>query len=73
MRLALVEGTADSALVYGVTAEGTFTPEPIRIGRIFGDLVAVAAGLEGIDTVVVAGAPYLRFTADSIIVDRGQE
>ncbi|MBN1761432.1 MAG: hypothetical protein JW863_24120 [Chitinispirillaceae bacterium] len=66
----LVGGHGDSATVYAVDSESRFSPVPVIIGRLFGDLAAITTGLDGIDTVVVTGAPYLRLTAENITIAR---
>jgi RND family efflux transporter MFP subunit len=57
---ALVEADGDSAHVFVVAAGGDrATRRAVRIGRIVGDAVAIASGVETGEWVVVRGAAYL--------------
>lgn len=67
---ALAEGWSDSGIVYSPGTGTSFTALPIVIERLFGNLIAVSSGLEGIDTIVTTGAPYLRFASEKITIAR---
>lgn len=60
---ALLEGEDDSAVVYSVTRDAAGVPRARRhavsVGMLAGDDAAVTAGLDGVDSVVAAGAGYL--------------
>lgn len=74
----LLEADGDSAVIYSAAhrpaAAGT-EPAPladlvarrhrVRFGLLQGDQAAISAGLDGVDQVVTAGAPYLR---DGVLV-----
>ena len=70
---ALAEGNADSALVYAVCPGDSFKAVSIAVERIFGDFAVVRSGLDGIDTVVTTGAPYLRYASEKIVIARNRE
>jgi RND family efflux transporter MFP subunit len=58
---ALVEAGGDRGFVFVLEGGGrSVRKAPIRIGMVLGDEVAVTSGLEGVDSVVTEGAPYLR-------------
>jgi RND family efflux transporter MFP subunit len=56
---AIVAAQGDSAVVYAIAGVDSAYPVPIRIGRVFGDRIAVIGGLERTDEVVAAGAARL--------------
>jgi multidrug efflux system membrane fusion protein len=70
---ALAEGSGDSGIVYSPGPGTAFTAVPVVIERLFGNLIAVSSGLEGIDTIVTTGAPYLRFASEQITIARTRE
>lgn len=57
---ALVESNGKQAFVYTPDPKGHARRIPVQIGFLFGEKVAVTRGLEGVDAVITAGAPYLR-------------
>ncbi len=56
----LVESNGKHAFVYTSDSKGHARRIPVQIGFLFGEKVAVTQGLEGVDAVITAGAPYLR-------------
>ncbi len=57
---AIVEGNGKSAFVFALQPDGASVKKvPVQVAFMEGDKVLVASGLEGIQEVVTAGAPYL--------------
>lgn len=71
--VALVNGKGDSGTVYTVTGKDSIVPLQIKIERLFGDFIAVSDGLEGVSTIITAGAPYVFYAAGNITIDRNRE
>jgi RND family efflux transporter MFP subunit len=57
---ALVEGEGDRGAVFAVDRDGIVRRVDVRIGRLLDREVAVAEGLEGVETVVTEGAGFLE-------------
>ncbi|MEZ4702366.1 MAG: efflux RND transporter periplasmic adaptor subunit [Rhodothermales bacterium] len=56
---ALVEGDGDEGIVFGIDGEQRARKLVVRIGRMMDRDVAVAEGLEGVETVITEGAGFL--------------
>jgi multidrug efflux system membrane fusion protein len=67
---ALVEADGDSGTVFAVDNNDSLRAVRITVARLYGNLLAVSSGLEGVSEVVGAGAPYVRNAAGTIILDR---
>lgn len=66
---ALVHANGDTGTVYAVGAADAVTPVTVTIARLFGDRLAVSAGLENVNFVVAAGSSYITEKA-RVIIDR---
>jgi len=66
---ALVGAQGDTGTVYAICAGDAVKPVTVTIARLCGNLLAVSAGLDGVDEVVTAGAPYV-VGAPAIAIDR---
>lgn len=56
----IVEGNGKNAYVFALQADGESVKKlPVQIGFMEGNQVIIASGLEGVNEVVTAGAPYL--------------
>jgi multidrug efflux system membrane fusion protein len=64
---AAVQNGADGSYVYVVNSDSTVTVRPVKAGPTSGDLVAINAGLQPGETVVVDGADQLRDGAHVIL------
>jgi len=71
--VALVNGKGGSGTVYTVNAKDSIIPLHIKIERLFGDFIAVSDGLDGVNTIITAGAPYVFYAAGNITIDRNLE
>ena len=67
---ALVEARGDTGIVFAVDKNDSITATRITLSRIYGDLLAVAHGLDGVDAVVGAGSPYLLNADETIVLER---
>ena len=56
---ALVEGDGDHAGVWTLTSDGRAVRRAVQLAFIDGDRAAVTSGLEGVERIVVEGAPFL--------------
>jgi RND family efflux transporter MFP subunit len=56
---ALVEGDGDHAGVWALTSDGRAVRHAVQLAFIDGDRAAVTSGLEGLERIVVEGAPFL--------------
>ena len=65
---ALVEAEGKRGYVYSVTNSSSALRIPVEIAFIFENMVAVSSGLEGIETVITEGAPYLQDGSEVDIV-----
>ncbi|MBN1306566.1 MAG: efflux RND transporter periplasmic adaptor subunit [Chitinispirillaceae bacterium] len=67
---ALVEALGNAGTVFAVDKNDSLRPVRITIARLHGNLLAVSRGLEGVEAVVGAGAPYVRNAAETIVLER---
>lgn len=71
--VALVNGIGSCGTVYTVNSNDSIIPLRVEVERIFGDLIAVSEGLEGVTSIITAGAPYVFYAAGNITIDRNGE
>ncbi len=67
---ALAEAQGDTGKVYAIYKNDSLVLRRIKLARIFGDLIAVSRGLEGIDEVVGPGAAYIADASGRIAIER---
>lgn len=70
---ALVNGNGSTGTVYAVNRNDSIIPVTITTERLYGNLIAVSEGLEGITAIIAVGAPYVFYDAGNITIDQNRE
>lgn len=67
---ALVEGNGTNGTILTYANHDSLVALSVTVEKLYGDLLAVAEGLEGIDSVVSAGAPYLWYSNTKLSTEK---
>lgn len=66
----LVDANGECGRVFALAANDSIAAVTVTIARLFGNLLAISGGLDGIDSVVTSGAAYIDLDTRNVKIDR---